>query len=240
MVIPARYASTRLPGKPLADLVGRPLVVWVAERAQAAGAAEVVIATDDQRIADAAHGAGFDVQLTSNAHASGSDRVMEVAERRGWTDDEVLVNVQGDEPLLPPEVIAQLGGYLAEHPRVGAATLAARCDDPQICADPNVVKVVRSESGLALYFSRAVIPHYRVRSARGWLRHIGIYGFRVRTLRRFCTLPASPLEQAESLEQLRMLDNDLPLVVLDACADVPPGVDTAEDLPRVRALLGGD
>ena len=238
VVIPARMGSTRLPGKPLLKIAGRPMLLWVAERAAAAGAEEVLIATDDAQIADIAAEAGFAAELTSANHRSGSDRVMEVVARRGWPDDQVVVNVQGDEPLIPPEAIRQVGTYLCENRQAGAATLALPVSDVAAGADPNIVKVVRSDSGRALYFSRQLIPYYRG-APGGWLRHVGIYGYRVGVLRDFCAWPPSALELAESLEQLRLLANDVPLLVLDACADVPLGVDTPEDLARARSQLEG-
>ncbi|MEZ5560743.1 MAG: 3-deoxy-manno-octulosonate cytidylyltransferase [Pseudomonadales bacterium] len=250
VVIPARYASTRLPGKPLADIGGRPMIERVAERAALAGADEVVIATDDQRVADAVSGSGHHVMLTRADHLSGSDRVMEVVARRGWSDDTRVINVQGDEPLIPPEVIAQVADELARAPDVGVATLCEPIADLAQVFDPNVVKVVREHGGLALYFSRAPIPYHRdhfatldphpagpLPATAGWFRHIGIYGYRVATLRRFVSLPPSPLELAESLEQLRLLANGIRIQVAQALAEVPGGVDTPADLERVRRLV---
>lgn len=243
VVIPARFGSTRLPGKPLIDLGGRCMVLRVAHQARGSGANEVVVATDHADIAQAVSEAGFDAEMTSAEHVSGSDRVMEVAARRGWPGDAIVINVQGDEPLIPPAVIRQLGEALTANPALSAATLCEVVNDPREFSNPNVVKVVRRPDNQALYFSRAPIPHLReplrdaVSGPPGWLRHVGVYAFRVEALRRFVALPASPLEQAERLEQLRLLDNGIALAVFDACEPVPAGVDTPEDVARVRALL---
>ena len=246
VVIPARFASTRLPGKPLLKLAGRAMVVRVADQARASGAQRVVIATDDQRIADQVTAAGFDAEMTREDHVSGSDRVMEVVERLGWPPETIVVNVQGDEPLIPPAVIRQLGLAMAADPDLAAATLCEAFSAGEaaedLFADPNVVKVVRGLEGQALYFSRAAVPH--VHPSRGdlsagwrWHKHAGIYGFRAHALARFVTLPASPLELVEGLEQLRLLENGITLKVFDACAEIPRGVDTPEDAERVAALL---
>lgn len=242
VVIPARFASTRLPGKPLLDLAGRAMIVRVAEQARASGALQVVVATDHHEIAEAVLQAGFEVEMTAPDHPSGSDRVMEVARRRGWSPEAIVINVQGDEPLLPPAVIRQLGNALTADPSMGAATLCEPMFDTATQDDPNVVKVVRDADHRALYFSRAAIPHVRDAqsgSGRGlpWLRHLGIYGYRVRVLQRFVDLPSSPLEQLEALEQLRLLENGINLSVFDACEPVPGGVDTPQDVQRVLELL---
>ncbi len=238
MVIPARYASTRLPGKPLLRIGGRPMVVCTAQRAAASGAAEVVVATDDVRIAQAAAAAGFQTQITAARHPSGSDRVSEVAQARGWPEDAILINLQGDEPLAPPAIIAQLAQAMAARPGLPMATLCAPITDLREFEDPNVVKVVRSSAGLALYFSRAPIPAARdgdrARLAGLWRRHIGLYAYRVAELASFVALPPSPLETLERLEQLRALENGLDILVLDACRPVPGGVDTAQDLALAR------
>ena len=246
VVIPARYASTRLPGKPLVDIGGVPMVVRVMQRALESTTDAVVVATDDPRVADAVIAAGGDVEMTRPEHPSGSDRVMEVAERRGWPDEEIVVNVQGDEPLIPPAVIDQVAGLLEGAKDAGAATLSEPIEAVADVFDPNIVKVVASRSGRALYFSRAPIPWHRDTFANGqpqslagnWKRHIGIYAYRTGTLRRFVSLPPSPIEQTEVLEQLRLLDNDIDMVVTDAIAPVPGGVDTESDAERVRTLLG--
>ena len=248
VVIPARYASTRLPGKPLADIAGLPMIVRVARQALSSGAREVVIATDDDRVRAAVREHGLDAMLTRSDHQSGSDRVMEVVVAKGWTRDHIVVNVQGDEPLIPPVVIEQVASLLIDYPSVLVATLCEAIDDPARVFDPNVVKVVRDVSGRARYFSRAPIPWRRddfaiaERARRAltegvWWRHIGIYGYRVEGLARFCELPTGTLERVESLEQLRLLENGIDIMVGEAIAEVPGGVDTPADLDRVRALL---
>jgi len=247
IVIPARYASTRLPGKPLIRIAGRPLIQWVYERARRSGAAEVLVATDDERIAEAARGFGAEVVMTSILHASGTDRIAEVAARRGWGDDEVVVNLQGDEPLMPESLIDQAAGLLAAHAGAGIGTLAARIATLGAYLDPNVVKVVTGAAQRALYFSRAPIPWNRdtapagLASQRGFghaRRHIGIYAYRTGALRRLAALPPSPLEQLEKLEQLRALENGFDMRVADAAEMPGPDVNTPEDVARVEALLG--
>jgi 3-deoxy-manno-octulosonate cytidylyltransferase (CMP-KDO synthetase) len=246
VVIPARYASTRLPGKPLADIGGRPMIVRVAEQARRSRAQAVVVATDDERVQAALREHGFQGVLTRVDHASGSDRVMEVVDRMGWMDESIVVNVQGDEPLIPPRVIDQVAGLLQADPAIGIATLCEPIRDARIVFEPNVVKVVRSRAGRALYFSRAPMPWQRdaFPQASGtltgdhWRRHVGIYGYRVAALRRFCALPPGDLERLESLEQLRLLENDIAIRVADAVEDVPGGVDTPADLERVRKSHG--
>lgn len=252
VVVPARYASTRLPGKPLVDLAGKPMIRRVVERACQSQALSVVVATDDQRVAEAVAGFGSDVEMTDPGHGSGSDRAMEVALRRGWGGEEVVVNVQGDEPLLPPAVIDQVAGALADaEPGCGVATLCEPIHRGAELQDPNVVKVAVAASGRALYFSRAPLPWSR-RGFQGgvpdrlpanlWRRHIGIYAYRVAALAEFVAWPPSPLEQAEALEQLRLLENGREILVREALAPVPAGVDTPADAERVRALLdsGGE
>jgi 3-deoxy-manno-octulosonate cytidylyltransferase (CMP-KDO synthetase) len=258
VVIPARYASTRLPGKPLADIAGKPMIVRVVERALEAGAEEVVVATDDARVADAVMRCGCQAAMTRADHASGSDRVMEVVAQRGWPDDALVINVQGDEPLIPPAVIAHLGAAMHGRTEVPVGTVCERLTDGRALFDPNIVKVVRDDADRALYFSRAPIPYARdefaalgVPGAQGslqppealpgaaaWFRHIGIYAFRVAALRRFVGWPVGRLERLESLEQLRLLEHGVPLLVVETPEPVPGGVDTPADLERVRALLG--
>jgi 3-deoxy-manno-octulosonate cytidylyltransferase (CMP-KDO synthetase) len=249
VVIPARYGSSRLPGKPLADVGGRPMVVRVLERALQAGAEQVVVATDDQRIVAAVTNAGGIALPTRADHPSGSDRVMEVAAALDWPADAVVVNVQGDEPLIPPAVIAQVAAMLLDDPATGVATLCEPITDPAVLFDPSAVKVVRNRDGFALYFSRAPLPYARDAFAEPgaeqrplpvsdvWQRHIGIYGFRVRTLARFVGLAPGVLERLESLEQLRLLEHGIPIRVAPANAHVPAGVDTDADLARVRRIL---
>jgi len=252
VVIPARYASTRLPGKPLLDIGGTTLVQRVVERACASGAAEVLVATDDARIADAVHdprAAGVPIALmTDPSLPSGTDRVAAVAATRGWDDDTLVVNVQGDEPFLPPALVAQVADLLAPDPRAGIATLATPILSLEEFLDPNVVKVVTARDGAALYFSRAPIPWTRdaapagltsQRDCGGALRHVGLYAYRVGVLRQVTRLPPSALEQREKLEQLRALENGVRIAV-GRCVEVPaPGVDTPADLERARRHAAG-
>ena len=243
VVIPARYESTRLPGKPLADIGGKPMIVWVAEAAVAAGALDVTVATDSEQVASEVSGAGFDVALTRADHTSGSDRVFEVVASRGWSDADVVLNVQGDEPLIPPALIRQVGEFLIAQANISVCTLREPILNEADMSDPNCVKVVVDHNDRALLFSRAYLPHRRDGFDRmaemgnfGW-RHVGLYGYRVAALRDFVALPPSPLEKQESLEQLRLLENGIDLTVLEASEAAPGGVDTAEDLARVRRLL---
>lgn len=239
IVIPARYASSRLPGKPLADIAGLPMVVRVAQQAAKAAVDSVVVAVDDDRVAEVVGAAGIAVQMTRADHISGSDRVMEVAELRGWSDDDVVINVQGDEPLVPPAVINQLSDSMREHADVPMATLSVALHSESEFLDPNVVKVVCNDQGLAMLFSRAPIPYPRAsqgqRVPESAAKHVGIYAFRVRALRRFIALGASTLEQVEMLEQMRWLQAGYPLLVIQAMERVPGGVDTPDDLARVQA-----
>ena len=247
VVIPARYASSRLPGKPLADLGGRPMLAHVFERAVASGAREVIIATDDERIQASAQDFGALVEMTSGAHESGTDRLAEVAARRGWPDDAIVVNVQGDEPAIPPVNIRQVAALLERDAGADLATLATPVQSLAEFLDPNAVKVVRRDDGHALYFSRAPIPWARTGAPEGpasqreftaaW-RHIGLYAYRVGALRRFAAAPPAALEQIERLEQLRALALGMSVIVAAACEVPGPGVDTAEDLEAVRLLLG--
>ena len=249
VVIPARFASTRLPGKPLAEIGGLPMIARVAAQAARSGAERVVVATDDRRVLSAlsAGPAAVEGAMTASDHASGSDRTMEVAERGGWPADHVVVNVQGDEPLIPPAVIDQVAALLQADPSRDVATLSEPLETLEEVFDENIVKVVVSRGGRALYFSRAPVPFARGRfdgrrgplpsAAGGWRRHVGIYAYRVGALRRFVALPRGAFEATESLEQLRFLENDIDIVVADAVAPVPGGVDTPADLERVRAVL---
>lgn len=244
VAIPARYAASRLPGKPLRLLGGEPLILHVARRALAAGAREVWVATDDARIADALAGSGVQVAMTSAAHASGTDRLAECAAIAGWQDDAVVVNLQGDEPFAPADGIATVARAVADS-GAGIATLAAPIADIETLLDANAVKVVRAASGDALYFSRAPVPWPRDAFARDrrampdgeWLRHIGIYGYRAGALRAFAALPPGTLERIESLEQLRALEAGWRIAVALAPSPFPPGVDTPEDLARAERAL---
>ena len=241
IVIPARYASTRLPGKPLIEMAGKPMVQWVYGRALACQAREVLIATDDERIEKVARQFGAEVVMTSIDHVSGTDRIAEVAELRGWSDDEVVVNLQGDEPSMPAELVSQVAELLLADSQADIATLATPIRDREEYFDPNAVKVVTDGEGRALYFSRAPIPWYRDELPPDTLpaarRHIGLYAYRVGALRRLASLPPAPLEVAEKLEQLRALFNDFEIRVGEAVTRPGPDVNTAEDLARVSARL---
>ncbi|TXI11937.1 MAG: 3-deoxy-manno-octulosonate cytidylyltransferase [Polynucleobacter sp.] len=238
-VIPARLASTRLPNKPLADIAGKPMVVRVAERALLSGASRVVVAVDDQSIFDACQAHGLDVMLTSNQHPTGTDRLSEVASRLQLSDDTIVVNVQGDEPLIPAELITQVAETLAQHPSADIATAALAIEDLAEVNNPNVVKVAMSQSGQALYFSRAPIPFSRdpQKYHAKCFRHIGMYAYKAGFLKEFSKLAPAPIEEAESLEQLRAMWYGYTIQVLITDAAPPPGVDTAEDLERVRQVF---
>lgn len=242
IVIPARYRSQRLPGKPLLDLAGKPIIQHVYERACEAGAQSVTIATDDQRIADVARRLGAACCMTSADHASGTDRAAEVVALRKWADDQIVVNVQGDEPLIPPAIIRQVARLLWEAPRVSMATLCEPMKDVSEAADPNVVKVVFSRDRRALYFSRAPIPwspgEETKKTGGQYYRHIGIYAYRAAYLKRFTQLSPAPLERTERLEQLRALWHGDPIAVAPAEVATPPGVDTPEDLQQLRHRFG--
>ncbi len=243
-LIPARRASTRLPDKPLADIGGKPMVVHVAERARDSGAARVIVATDDRAIADVVRSHGHEVALTSAAHASGTDRIAEVTARLvadGTIDeDTIVVNVQGDEPLIDPLLIAAAAAALAAAPDCAIATACHPIASRGELLNPNVVKVVRDAHGRALYFSRAPIPWDRDGTASTpvqALRHIGLYAYRARFLSLFSSLPPAPFEGIEALEQLRALWHGHAIVVFDALSAPAAGVDTPEDLARVRAII---
>ena len=243
VAIPARYHSTRLPGKPLALIGGEPMVVHVARRALAAGAREVWVATDDTRIADAlATVDGLQVALTAEGHLSGTDRLAECAAIAGWRDDTVVVNLQGDEPFAPADGIAEVARVLVARD-TPMATLAAPVLSAEALFDPNVVKLVRDARGLALYFSRAPLPWPRdafaadrsvLPAGNHWLRHIGIYAYRAGFLRQFAAMPPGSLEQIESLEQLRVMEAGHAIAVGLTPAPFPPGIDTPEDLVRAN------
>ncbi len=246
VVIPARLGATRLPEKPLADIHGRPLIVHVLERARESGAARVIVATDHPRIRDAVHQAGGEALLTGEHHRSGSERVAEVTERLGLSDDAIVINLQGDEPLMPPALIRQLHQALEQEPTIGMATVASPLSDRRELFDPHTVKVVCDQSGHALYFSRAPIPwardafaedHPSLPDEPSYQRHIGLYAYRAGFLRRFTAWPESPLERLEALEQLRALWHGERIRVVEAVQPPGPGVDTPEDLERVRTLL---
>jgi 3-deoxy-manno-octulosonate cytidylyltransferase (CMP-KDO synthetase) len=244
VVIPARYGASRLPGKPLADVAGRPLIQWVWERASAAGADRVILATDDERIRAAAARFGAECVMTSAAHVSGTDRVAEVAREQGFAPQDIVVNVQGDEPLIEPRLIAALADRLRGEADLDIATAAAPITSLEEFLDPNCVKALCGAGGQALYFSRAPVPWPRDRSDGGrpasfegaW-RHIGIYAYRVRSLLRFAGLAPTPLEQTERLEQLRALEHGMSIALLTLERAPPAGVDTPADLERVRRHL---
>lgn len=244
VVVPARYASTRLPAKPLLDLGGKPMVVRVAERAALSGASEVWVATDHPEVEAAARGYGLNVLMTRTDHPSGTDRLAEVVALRGWSADTIVVNVQGDEPLLDPALIVQTARQLADS-GAAIATVAHAIDDAADFFNPNVVKVVCRADGDALYFSRAPIPYARdhfAREAGGEtlphglpaLRHIGLYAYRASFLQAYAALSPSPLESFEALEQLRALWHGYRITVALADAMPAAGVDTPEDAERVR------
>lgn len=246
VVIPARYGATRLPGKPLRLLAGKPLVQHVFERAMESGAEEVVIATDDERIREAAEGFGAAVCMTSPQHRSGTERLAEVASRRHYAADTIVVNLQGDEPLLPPPLLRQVAEDLAVHPAASIATLYAPLTQASQLFDPNVVKVVMDHRGYALYFSRAPIPWDRDRFALSsaqmdanadYCRHIGLYAYRAGFLREYVDRPPCQMEQLESLEQLRALWYGYRIHLSRALPEPAPGVDTEEDLSRVERFL---
>lgn len=247
IVIPARYGSLRLPGKPLQPLAGRPLIEWVYRRARRSSARQVIIATDDERIVEVARAFGALAQLTDAQHRSGTDRIAEIAQREGWGDQDIVVNLQGDEPLMPEALIEQVAALLAQHPIAQIATLATPIESVAALLDPNVVKVVTDGQGRALYFSRAPIPWSRdsapdglssQRSHAGARRHLGLYAYRVGALRQLAALPASPLERLEMLEQLRALEHGMDIRVADAVLAAGRDVNTPADLEAVAALLG--
>ena len=249
VVIPARYASVRLPGKPLADIAGKPMIVRVWERAMESGVGPVVVASDDERVASAVRARGAEAVLTSGAHASGTDRIAEVAAVRGLDPATVVVNVQGDEPLLPPSLIEQVAANLSRREDFAIATLCEAIEREDDVFDPAVVKVVFDRNGRAAYFSRAPIPYCRGRfDARAGTapvplphrlhhRHIGLYAYRASFLGRFASLAPAPSERAESLEQLRAIHHGYPIHIEAARERPGPGVDTAADLERVRAII---
>jgi len=246
VVIPARHASTRLPGKPLADIAGKPMVVRVAERAVASGAAEVWVATDHAGVAAAVEAHGFKVCMTSPECASGTDRLAEVSCKLGWPEETIVVNVQGDEPLIDPELIRQTALLLHERQVAAMATVCHPLHELAEVCSPNVVKVVLDKDGYALYFSRAPIPWCRDEWAAGVsdlpaglpvYRHIGLYAYRAGFLRVYPDLERPAVEVFESLEQLRALWHGYRIAVLTTDQSVPPGVDTAEDLDKVRKLF---
>ena len=237
VVIPARYASTRLPGKPLKDIAGKPMIEWVYGQALQSGASQVIVATDDERIVSACSRFGAPVELTSTEHASGTDRIAELARRFGWDEQQIVVNVQGDEPLISPLCIAQTARLLGWHPEAAIATLTTPLDDEAEFRNPNFVKVVTDKDGWALYFSRASIPWPRDGGMPPARRHVGIYAYRAGRLRAISAAPPCVLEETEKLEQLRALWLGFRIIVADAVEPPSPHVDTEEDLMKIRRYL---
>jgi 3-deoxy-manno-octulosonate cytidylyltransferase (CMP-KDO synthetase) len=235
VIIPARYASTRFPGKPLADLRGKPMVVQVCERAAKSGAAAVHVATDDERIARVVRAHGHSALMTRADHPSGTDRLAEAARKLKLKDSDVVVNVQGDEPLIAPALIRRVGVLLSKKRKAMVSTACHAIHDAAALANPNVVKVVLDAEGYALYFSRSRIPYPRVPGAPVY-RHAGIYGYRVGFLKRYARLKPAPLEKSEALEQLRVLWHGFRIAVTVSETEVAPGVDTPEDLEAVRRM----
>lgn len=245
IVIPARYASSRLPGKPLLDIAGKPMIQHVYDRASESDAQNVIIATDDQRIADAADDFGADVCMTSAHHRSGTDRLAEVAQIRQFDDEDIVINVQGDEPCLPALLINQVAADLAQHAQADMASLFSRIEQEKQVFDPNVVKVVMDADGYALYFSRAPIPwmrdHFNQESTLPpelpHYRHIGLYGYRAAFLNHYAELTPCLLETEESLEQLRALFHGKKIHMSEALVSAGHGVDTEADLSDVRQMF---
>jgi 3-deoxy-manno-octulosonate cytidylyltransferase (CMP-KDO synthetase) len=236
VIIPARYASTRFPGKPLAEIGGKPMVVHVCERAAKSGAAAVHVATDDERIAAAVRAHGHQAVMTRADHASGTDRLAEAARKLRLRDSQIVVNVQGDEPLISPRLIRNVGLLLEKKNDASVSTACHAMHDEAALASPHVVKVVLDAKGYALYFSRAQIPFPREPGAPCY-RHAGIYGYRVGFLKKYAKLKPSPLEKSEALEQLRVLWHGYRIAVAVATDEIPPGVDTPRDLEAVRRML---
>jgi 3-deoxy-manno-octulosonate cytidylyltransferase (CMP-KDO synthetase) len=236
VIVPARYASSRFPGKPLADLGGRPMVARVCEQAAKSGAAAVHVATDDERIAAAVRKLGHSALMTRADHASGTDRIAEAARTLNLKDEEVVVNVQGDEPLISPRLISQVALALEKQPDASVATACHAIHDEASLSSPNVVKVVLDAKGYALYFSRSRIPYPREPGATCY-RHAGIYAYRAGFLKQYSALSPSPLENAEALEQLRVLWHGYRIAVAVSETEIPPGVDSPQDLDAVLRML---
>ncbi len=246
VVIPARFASTRLPGKPLLDIAGKPMIAHVCHRAQEAGAEEIVVATDNVQIQEVVSALGIRVVMTNPNHQSGTERIAEVAKLCGWSAEQIVVNLQGDEPLIPPSLISEVAQALANQKLAGIATLAAKIEMAEEIFNPNAVKVVLNKLGYALYFSRAPIPWERdgfslsggMPSGKiAYLRHIGMYAYTVGFLERYCAWEASTLETIEALEQLRILWHGEAIAVSVVDKTPQAGVDTPEDLVRVSQIL---
>ncbi|RUO77797.1 3-deoxy-manno-octulosonate cytidylyltransferase [Idiomarina seosinensis] len=248
VIIPARYQSSRLPGKPLVDIGGKPMIQHVVERAELSGAAEVIVATDDERIEREVTRFGGRAMMTGSEHQSGTERLAEITEQLALAENEIVVNVQGDEPFIPPEIIRQVADNLANQRQAPMATLSVPIDDAEDVFNPNVVKVVRDSAGYALYFSRAAIPWDRDRfnaerttaslNHDFYHRHIGLYAYRAGFVRRYIEWPESPLEKLESLEQLRVLWHGERIHVAEAIKPPAAGIDTPDDLEKARRLIG--
>ena len=236
-VIPARYASTRLPGKPLKDIAGKPMIEWVYRQTVRSGASRVIVATDDERIAAACRAFGAPVEMTSAEHPSGTDRIAELARRFDWDDRQIVVNVQGDEPLISPVCIAQTARLLGRHSDAAIATLMTPLESETEFRDPTFAKVVTDKDGFALYFSRAPIPWPRDGGMPAVMRHIGLYAYRAGSLKAISAAPPCALEQVEKLEQLRALWLGLDIIVEKAAEPPAPAVDTEEDLVKIRRYL---
>ncbi len=244
VIIPARFGASRLPGKPLLAIGDRPLIQWVWQCALQSGAQSVIVATDDVRIFEAAAGFGADVQMTSPQHVSGTDRIAEVVRAKRLAPDDVVVNLQGDEPMMPAAVVREVAQALSARPQIDIATAVTPIRSLAEFLDPSCVKALRARDGEALYFSRAPVPWPRDTVAdgsptgfAGALRHIGIYAYRVRSLLQFASWPPTPLEQTEKLEQLRALEHGMRIHLVELSEPPPAGVDTPEDLERARAAL---
>lgn len=246
IVIPARYASSRLPGKPLADIAGKPMIehVWLRAQEAAASGDEIIVAADDDRIVEAVKGFGGKVVKTRTDHENGTDRIAEVAALMGWGDTEIVVNLQGDEPLMPPALVRMAGEVLAERPDAALATASCKIQMNADVTNPNIVKVVTDSNGMAMYFSRSPIPYDRsgdIDVARfNYQRHLGLYAYRVATLKALTALPPAETEKLEQLEQLRALEAGMKIYVEEIAEAPPHGVDTPADLDAVRATLGHD
>ena len=243
VVIPARYKSTRLPGKPLIEINGIPMIIHVAKKARMSGAEEVIIATDDERIIDVATKYDFEALMTSENHISGTDRVLEVVTKKKWSDNELIINVQGDEPLIDPQLIKLLYEGMSEED-LNYATAASKFKSYEDYDDSNNVKVILGKDNFAIYFSRSKIPHFMSNESNFWnpnisFHHIGLYGYTPKLLRSFCNLPESKHEAAEKLEQLRAIDNNLRIKVFEYRGNHIKGVDTLDDLAAIKKYLEG-
>ncbi len=248
VIIPSRFSSSRLPGKPLAMIAGKTMIQRVYEQASQSSASRVIVATDDMRIVDTVSSFGGEVCMTASDHVSGTDRLQEVCGQYNLHKDDIVVNVQGDEPLIPPAVIDQVAGNLQQNSQAVVATLSEPIASVDDFNNPNIVKVVSDKTQYALYFSRASIPYYRegkpfegmaANNEAPIQRHIGIYGYRVAALQEFVAWPVGTLESIEMLEQLRFLENGKKIHVEPSCEAVPGGIDTPEDLARINQLLTG-